>query len=286
MFLENLQVKSKNKKQELVQALDSINSSSALLFTAGAGLRVDSGLPDFRGTNGFWENYPALRKLGINFEEMASPHWFMDNPNLAWGFYGHRWIKYRDTTPHDGFLILYRLAKAKRSFFVFTSNVDGHFQKSGFPCNHILECHGSINYLQCLRNCGQELWKLPEHYKFSINHHTLLAEDPLPICPSCEGVARPNILMFNDSSWDPRRNKKQSDRFNKWLSSSKSQPLSIIEIGAGVKVPTVRMTSEHIYHNWSEQVSFIRINPQDSYSPKGTQVLKMTALEALDQIGK
>jgi hypothetical protein len=41
---------------------------------------VDSGLPDFRGTHGFWRAYSPLQKLGISFEEMAQPHWFTERP--------------------------------------------------------------------------------------------------------------------------------------------------------------------------------------------------------------
>ena len=37
----------------------------------------------------------------------------------------------------------------KGNYFVFTSNVDGHFQKAGFDKEKVLECHGSINHYQC-----------------------------------------------------------------------------------------------------------------------------------------
>ena len=73
---------------------------------------VDSGLPDFRGNEGFWKAYPPLAKLGIQFEEMANPQWFNDEPNLAWGFYGHRLNKYRKTAPHAGFSILKKMGNS------------------------------------------------------------------------------------------------------------------------------------------------------------------------------
>ena len=81
----------------------SLKSSECLLVAAGAGIGVDSGLPDFRGTEGFWRAYPPLANLGIRFEEMANPRWFYDNPSLAWGFYGHRLQKYKTTIPHEAF---------------------------------------------------------------------------------------------------------------------------------------------------------------------------------------
>ena len=50
-----------------------IKSADAILITAGAGMGVDSGLPDFRGNEGFWKAYPAIRHLKKSFEKMANP---------------------------------------------------------------------------------------------------------------------------------------------------------------------------------------------------------------------
>ena len=80
---------------ELLKITELISSCSGLLIGAGAGMGVDSGLPDFRGKEGFWRAYPPLKKLGIRFEEMANPRWFTENPALAWGFYGHRYNLYQ-----------------------------------------------------------------------------------------------------------------------------------------------------------------------------------------------
>lgn len=133
-----------------------LNSSKSILIAAGAGIGVDSDLPDFRGQDGFWKAYPPLAKLGLKFEEMANPRWFYDDPHLAWGFYGHRFGSYKSTIPHAGFSILKKWVLSKESFFVFTSNVDGQFQSAGFQEENIFECHGSIHFLQCLANCGQK----------------------------------------------------------------------------------------------------------------------------------
>ena len=73
----------------LQRAAEALRQADALLITAGAGMGVDSGLPDFRGREGFWRAYPTVAKLGLSFEEMANPHWFAENPELAWAFYGH-----------------------------------------------------------------------------------------------------------------------------------------------------------------------------------------------------
>ena len=53
-----------------------LKNADSILITAGAGMGVDSGLPDFRGNEGFWKAYPPIAKLGLTFSEMANPQWF------------------------------------------------------------------------------------------------------------------------------------------------------------------------------------------------------------------
>ncbi|NIJ10111.1 NAD-dependent SIR2 family protein deacetylase [Saccharomonospora amisosensis] len=109
-------------KAELDRAAELISSASALLVCAGAGMGVDSGLPDFRGDEGFWRAYPPYARLGLSFVELADPEHFTTDPELAWGFYGHRLSLYRETTPHEGFQLLREWGEAKRGgVHVFTS---------------------------------------------------------------------------------------------------------------------------------------------------------------------
>ena len=103
----------------------------ALVVTAGAGMGVDSGLPDFRGPEGFWKAYPPYEKLGLTFVDAANPAHFESDPAFGWGFYGHRTNLYRATAPHAGFAILRRwIERLELPWFVATSNVDGQFQKA------------------------------------------------------------------------------------------------------------------------------------------------------------
>src|SRR5947209_11919199 len=137
---------------ELARAAAAVLAADALLITAGAGMGVDSGLPDFRGAQGFWKPYPKLAQLGRSFTEIADPRAFEESPNLAWAFYGHRLLLYRETRPHKGFRLLLECGQNKKAgYFVFTSNVDGQFQQAGVPDDRIVECHGSIHHLQCTR---------------------------------------------------------------------------------------------------------------------------------------
>ena len=142
----------------LKRAISIVHEAEYLLITAGAGMGVDSGLPDFRGVEGFWKAYPIAKRLGLNFQELASPRWFEENPKLAWAFYGHRLKLYRETNPHDGYYKLLEVAQGKKDYFVVTSNVDGHFAKAGFSEEKIDEIHGSIHYMQCVNPCSSDIW--------------------------------------------------------------------------------------------------------------------------------
>ena len=103
------------------QIKDILSRADALIISAGAGMGVDSGLPDFRGNQGMWRAYPELGKQRIDFTEIANPAAFKFQPNLAWGFYGHRLALYRQTLPHQGFHLLKQLAeKLALPYFVFT----------------------------------------------------------------------------------------------------------------------------------------------------------------------
>lgn len=85
----------------LAHAIAALKGADGLLITAGAGMGVDSGLPDFRGNTGLWAAYPALRRARLDFTRIANPAAFLANPRLAWGFYGHTQIRFEDRADHQ-----------------------------------------------------------------------------------------------------------------------------------------------------------------------------------------
>lgn len=260
---------------DLDRAAELIRRAGALLVCAGAGMGVDSGLPDFRGDEGFWRAYPPYARLGLRFVELADPIHFADDPALAWGFYGHRLRLYRETQPHQGFQILRDWNLPTR---VFTSNVDGQFQAAGFPAEHVAEVHGSIHHLQCFDQCGHPIW--PAVDDVPIDEDTMRAKGDLPACPGCGGLARPNILMFGDYDWDPARSETILADVSKWR--ARQPDLVVIEIGAGNAVPTVRRMSELAS---ARTGALIRINPREPEIRHGRGVsLAMGALAALSEL--
>jgi NAD-dependent SIR2 family protein deacetylase len=259
-------------------AAETIHSAEALLIGAGAGMGVDSGLPDFRGNEGFWRAYPPFKQLGLSFVKLANPYWFHHDPEQAWGFYGHRRNLYRASEPHAGFAILRRWAeRMPAGWFVFTSNVDGHFQRAGFDPDRIVECHGSLDFLQCMNYCTREIWPASSE-AVSVDEATFRARPPLPSCPSCGGLARPNVLMFSDGEWLAERAEGQFATYTAWRKSIRGRRLAAIELGAGTHVPTVRMECEDACG------TLIRINPREPDVPHGGISLPLGALNALQRI--
>lgn len=257
-------------------AAEAIRSAQALLIGAGAGMGVDSGLPDFRGPEGFWKAYPPFK--GRKFSDMSTPHWFHTDPSLAWGFFGHRMNLYRSAVPHAGFQILRRWGeRMPMGYFTFTSNVDGQFQKAGFAEDRIIECHGSIHHLQCSTPCDTEIWS-SKHVQIVVDESTIRTESLLPQCPTCHNIARPNILMFGDRQWLAERVDQQERAYRDWLTGVDSARLVTIELGAGLAIPTVRHECE------CSPGILIRINPREAFAPGGGISLPVGALMALQQI--
>mgnify|MGYP003753891045 FL=1 len=253
-----------NMDQTAIQrAAALIQNADALVVAAGAGMGIDSGLPDFRGPGGFWAAYPALGRRGLAFAAVANPHTFITDPALAWGFYGHRLALYRRTAPHQGFGILKgwaaRMAQGCR---VLTSNVDGQFQRAGFSDEHITECHGSIHHLQCSRPCCGDVWPADDFVPAVDDTTCTLANHP-PTCPRCHAIARPNIMMFDDHGWIDRRAKGQEAGLRQWLDEARR--MVVIELGAGTAVPSVRHFSQALVAKHGARL--VRINPREPAVP-------------------
>jgi NAD-dependent SIR2 family protein deacetylase len=268
--------------ERYARAADVVRSARALIVTAGAGMGVDSGLPDFRGPQGFWQAYPMYERLGITFVDAANPASFEREPAFGWGFYGHRAELYRTTVPHRGFHILQAWGDRFRlPCFVVTSNVDGQFQKAGFEEERVLEVHGSIHHLQCMGPCRGAIWE--DRTPVEVDPATMRARR-IPRCPHCGDVARPNILMFGDDGWISYRTEQQRRRFDDFLEEHGESGLAVVELGAGTAVPTIRFTTERL--GLMAGATAIRVNPVEPGIAPPHLSFGGGALEVLDGIDR
>lgn len=266
-----------NLEQSFETAATLLREADSLLIAAGAGMGVDSGLPDFRGTHGLWNGYSAALPDGRPILEAATLHAFEREPTFAWGFYGHRLELYRRTMPHDGFRLLRLIGETMaHGMYVFTSNVDGQFQKADFDCDRICEYHGSLHHLQCLEACNSDIWSA-ENFIPIIDTARCQLVSPLPACRHCGALARPNVLMFSDWNWNPARKDRQERDLMRWLKTVRR--MVVIELGAGTAIPAVRVFSGRTGS------PVIRINPQEAQLGGINGVsLPLGALEAMTAI--
>ena len=168
------------------------------------------------------------------------------------------------------------------NYFICTSNVDGHFAKAGFSKDKIYEVHGSIHHAQCIHNDDGMIWPMRES-SVEVDEAKFIATK-MPVCPECGCVSRPNIMMFYDHEFNPKRSWAQRKRYEAWLSENENSKIAIIEIGAGLAVPTIRKHGEALVKR-SKKATLIRINPKDSdLNPQLGISLKLGGLEALNQI--
>ncbi|MCY9870481.1 SIR2 family NAD-dependent protein deacylase [Vibrio barjaei] len=272
----------KDTLDELKNTLEGI--TSVIIYT-GAGMGVDSGLEVFRGNQGLWEKYPEARNLNMSFQDLANPYHLEKYPDLVVPFYRDRLETYLDTEPHKGHQTLLELAESlEDGYFCCTSNVDGHLQKAGFSPEKIHEIHGQISYWQCtVFRCAESsaapLFTIPRQSE-SKDH---------PRCPTCNALARPNLLMFYDLGWLDNEFAKQSRRKNEFLNhrlEHNKGKTAVIELGAGHAIPSIRMEAELTAEDFKTKL--IRINPEDMQPceerNEGIINLQCSALEGIKLI--
>ena len=221
------------------------NDAEGIVKLAGAGMGVDSGLPDFRGDSGLWT---AAKE---NFTKYSTARAFDDSPVTAWNFYIDRILSYGNIMPHRGFTNLLDLLKQhKKEYFVVTSNVDGHFQKAGYDPALIHEIHGDLRHTQCKNICSRNLYPMP---KFQCR---LTSADDLPKCPNCQSILRPHVMMFSDPCFLWKNVDIGMDRYDAW-SYNKINVVGI-EIGAGTAIPSIR------YFGQDRTTALMRVNLHES----------------------
>lgn len=254
-----------------------IHTADGFLICTGAGMSHDSGIPVYR-RNGRWgpsqeeldEKYPGLSVEDLH--DFGRAGLFDSKGELFWRYFRDLRDLFMSES-HQGY---YRLNEiiSKKPHFVVTSNIDHMHIRSGlFPLN-VIEVHGSLIdnrgnfFVQCSHGmeCNKRIWK----------------SDPsvTPRCPSCNSIARPNVLSFHDENYFP------ADQFGhsnmvEWLKSFRGK-LVILEIGVGNTVKTITNRSRSVWKDHPDSV-LIRVNPEPDPNPLPERYfsIETTALEAI-----
>jgi NAD-dependent deacetylase len=154
-----------------------INRSNNIVFFGGAGVSTESGIPDFRSTDGLYHqeyDYPP--------ETILSHSFFMRNPEEFYRFYKNKMLCL-DAKPNMAHKKLAELEKAGKLKAVITQNIDGLHQAAG--SKEVLELHGSVHRNYCMK-CGK-----------SYDAEYMLHAEGVPTC-SCGGRIKPDVVLYEE----------------------------------------------------------------------------------------
>eukprot|EP01084_Bolivina_argentea_P111001 198145_1 len=314
----------KRQKKQLINlklAAQAILDADFCLLSSGAGWSVDSGLKVFKDI----ANIDVYKQKHLTYHDLSRPDNIQKMPTIAYGWWFHSYNTYKKAIPHKGYYIIkkwkskyfnastiasQRLHKyisnsSIGAFWCHTSNVDHLHEKAGFNPLEIDAIHGDMLTFQCSQRCCRKSWCLDENYYWKIDEKNIL---PLnmdydnniitdkfkpPMCRLCNKYPiRPAIEMFSDFNFIGRKN-----RIDKWrngvikLCNEENMKLVIIEIGAGIRIPSVRHHSEGLIQ-CVKNSTLIRCNPDFSDIPiryntvgKGISI-QMKALECVQSLDK
>ena len=157
-----------------------VDSSRRIVFFGGAGVSTESGIPDFRSSDGLYRRayrYPP--------EEVVSHDFFSRHPEDFFTFYKEHMLAL-DARPNPAHLALAELERRGRLAAVITQNIDGLHQMAG--SRHVLELHGSVHRNYC-RKCGKG---------FDAEY---VRDYPgkVPLCDACGGTIKPDVVLYEES---------------------------------------------------------------------------------------
>ena len=155
-----------------------IEESNRIVFFGGAGVSTESGIPDFRSSDGLYNTkykYPP--------ETIVSKEFFESNPAEFYRFYKEKML-FPDAQPNFAHQYLAELEKEGKLKEVITQNIDGLHQKAG--SENVLELHGSALRNHCT-TCG----------KF-YGMDSILQADGIPHCPKCGGIIKPDVTLYGE----------------------------------------------------------------------------------------
>jgi NAD-dependent deacetylase len=147
----------------------------------GAGISTESGIPDFRSRDGIWAAYDPMEYAHIDA--------FRRDPAKVWEFYGLRLHVLTEAQPNDGHRALAELEDRGWVRAIVTQNVDRLHERAGSRA--IVEVHGSIGTSSCL-HCGTV-----------VQFADVVELLPVPYCPTCGEVLKPDVVMFGEVLPEP-----------------------------------------------------------------------------------
>ena len=163
----------------------------------GAGISAESGIPTFRGPEGYW----TVGSEVYHPQEMATLQMFRQRPEEVWRWYLHRATVCERAAPNDGHRALAELEKKlTKRFLLITQNVDGLHLRAGNSPERTYQIHGNVFFMRCAAECRPDLRPLPASLIGRDKEQPLTAsEADRLVCPACGERTRPHVLWFDES---------------------------------------------------------------------------------------
>jgi NAD-dependent deacetylase len=173
-----------------------------VLALTGAGVSAESGIPTFRGKEGYW----TVGSREYHPQELATHASFTQMPWDVWAWYVYRRGVCRAAEPNAAHQALVRWdERLGERFGLVTQNVDGLHARAGSPSDRTYPIHGDINLMRCAHDCCLDRWPIPDDVPALAKGASLTAEHrALLRCPRCGAMARPHVLWFDESYDEPR----------------------------------------------------------------------------------
>lgn len=183
--------------QDLRQVLQNFaKGSGRITVLTGAGISAESGIPTFRGPEGFW----TIGSKEYQPQEMATFRMFVQKPLEVWKWYLYRIGICRKAEPNAGHLALVEMERLfKDRFTLITQNVDNLHIRAGSSRKQTFQIHGNIFFMRCGNECSLKTYPIPGEISGKEKGEDLSEkEHKLLRCPDCGQRARPHVLWFDE----------------------------------------------------------------------------------------
>jgi NAD-dependent deacetylase len=159
----------------------------------GAGISAESGIPTFRGAEGYW----VVGSRNYMPQEMATKEMFDRRPDEVWRWYLYRFGVCRGAEPNAGHRALVDLERALgERFTLVTQNIDGLHRRAG--SRRVFTIHGDAAWVRCAAGCGQPRLDQPDMGRRDAATPFTEADRARLSCPACGGWLRPHVLWFDE----------------------------------------------------------------------------------------
>ena len=219
---------------------DALNDTGGIVVLTGAGISAESGIPTFRGPEGYW----TVGSQVYQPQEMATLSMFRTNPRAVWQWYLYRMGICRQANPNPGHFALVDLENTFQDRFVLiTQNVDNLHLRAGQGIHRTYQIHGNIFFVRCASDCGSEIEPLPPgvHAKGKSDEISETEWRHLH-CRRCGGLLRPHVLWF-DETYDETHYRMQSS-----LEAAGNAGLLLVAGTSGTTNLPNRIVAQ-VYHN-------------------------------------